>query len=116
MVRHGTRFWWLAFSALLLVVASSVDAKKAATPAPAPSPPPKAGHSHGAGAPQGEAKASPGKEAEPVIEEVTAKQLERVLNEKDFVAVFWCKSTSPIPSMFQPISSTLRCCAQRDDR
>ncbi|XP_072157617.1 uncharacterized protein [Bemisia tabaci] len=89
MVRHGTRFWWLAFSALLLVVASSVDAKKAATPAPAPSPPPKAGHSHGAGAPQGEAKASPGKEAEPVIEEVTAKQLERVLNEKDFVAVFW---------------------------
>ncbi|XP_023720449.1 uncharacterized protein LOC111871518 isoform X4 [Cryptotermes secundus] len=26
---------------------------------------------------------------EPVIEEVTAKQLERVLNEKDFVAVFW---------------------------
>ncbi|XP_077298088.1 hulk isoform X2 [Arctopsyche grandis] len=29
------------------------------------------------------------KEAEPVIEEVTAKQLERVLNEKDFVAVYW---------------------------
>lgn len=28
---------------------------------------------------------------ESVIEEVTAKQLERVLNEKDFVAVFWCK-------------------------
>jgi hypothetical protein len=28
---------------------------------------------------------------EAVIEEVTAKQLERVLNEKDFVAVFWCK-------------------------
>ncbi|RZF41690.1 hypothetical protein LSTR_LSTR011625 [Laodelphax striatellus] len=26
---------------------------------------------------------------EPIIEEVTAKQLERVLNEKDFVAVFW---------------------------
>lgn len=31
------------------------------------------------------------KHSEPVIEEVTAKQLERVLNEKDFVAVFWCK-------------------------
>jgi flagellar biogenesis protein FliO len=29
--------------------------------------------------------------AEPIIEEVTAKQLERVLNEKDYVAVFWCK-------------------------
>ncbi|XP_018309276.1 uncharacterized protein hlk isoform X2 [Mycetomoellerius zeteki] len=29
------------------------------------------------------------KEAEPVIEEVTAKQLERLLNEKDFVAVYW---------------------------
>lgn len=28
---------------------------------------------------------------EPVIEEVTAKQLERVLQEKDYVAVFWCK-------------------------
>ncbi|CAH1725032.1 unnamed protein product [Aphis gossypii] len=27
--------------------------------------------------------------AEPIIEEVTAKQLERVLNEKDYVAVFW---------------------------
>ncbi|XP_043272030.1 uncharacterized protein [Venturia canescens] len=30
-----------------------------------------------------------GKEAEPVIEEVNAKQLERLLNEKDFVAVYW---------------------------
>jgi len=29
--------------------------------------------------------------AEPIIEDVTAKQLERVLNEKDYVAVFWCK-------------------------
>lgn len=28
---------------------------------------------------------------EPVIEEVTAKQLERILEEKDYVAVFWCK-------------------------
>lgn len=31
---------------------------------------------------------------EAVIEEVTAKQLERVLNEKDFVAVFWCKCST----------------------
>uniref|UniRef100_T1H7X1 Thioredoxin domain-containing protein n=1 Tax=Rhodnius prolixus TaxID=13249 RepID=T1H7X1_RHOPR len=29
------------------------------------------------------------KQAEPVIEEVTAKQLERILQDKDFVAVFW---------------------------
>lgn len=28
---------------------------------------------------------------EPVIEEVTAKQLDRVLTDKDYVAVFWCK-------------------------
>lgn len=28
---------------------------------------------------------------EPVIEDVTAKQLDRVLAEKDYVAVFWCK-------------------------
>ena len=31
------------------------------------------------------------KEVESIIEDVSAKQLERVLNEKDFVAVFWCK-------------------------
>ena len=29
---------------------------------------------------------------DPVIEEVTSKQLERLLKEKDFVAVYWCKS------------------------
>lgn len=28
---------------------------------------------------------------EPTIEEVTAKQLERILAEKDYVAVYWCK-------------------------
>lgn len=32
---------------------------------------------------------------ESVIEEVTAKQLERVLTEKDYVAVFWCKYHQP---------------------
>lgn len=31
-------------------------------------------------------------QTESVIEEVTAKQLERMLNDKDFVAVFWCQS------------------------
>ena len=36
-------------------------------------------------------RASNQREADPVIEEVTAKQLERLLNEKDFVAVYWCK-------------------------
>lgn len=30
-------------------------------------------------------------EPEAVIEEVTAKQLEKLLNDKDYVAVFWCK-------------------------
>lgn len=34
---------------------------------------------------------TPQQQHEPVIEEVTAKQLERVLAEKDYVAVFWCK-------------------------
>lgn len=29
--------------------------------------------------------------AESVIEEVNAKQLERILADKDYVAVFWCK-------------------------
>lgn len=30
-------------------------------------------------------------EPEAVIEEVNAKQLEKLLNDKDYVAVFWCK-------------------------
>lgn len=29
---------------------------------------------------------------EAVIEDVNAKQLERLLEEKDYVAVYWCKS------------------------
>lgn len=44
-------------------------------------------HTHGGDHP----RASSQREADPVIEEVTAKQLERLLNEKDFVAVYWCK-------------------------
>ena len=31
---------------------------------------------------------------EAVIEDVNAKQLERLLEEKDYVAVYWCKSFS----------------------
>lgn len=33
----------------------------------------------------------PPTEVDPIIEEVTAKQLERILQDKDFVAVYWCK-------------------------
>ncbi|CAF4765406.1 unnamed protein product [Pieris macdunnoughi] len=36
-------------------------------------------------------KSAPKTDHEPRIEEVTAKQLERLLTDKDFVAVFWCK-------------------------
>ncbi|CAD7013802.1 unnamed protein product [Ceratitis capitata] len=32
-------------------------------------------------------------EPEAVIEEVNAKQLEKLLTDKDYVAVFWCKYT-----------------------
>jgi hypothetical protein len=59
--------WW---TALLVVALATVDGVSAAKKA--------------------DAAATKVKE-ESVIEEVTAKQLERVLNEKDFVAVFWCK-------------------------
>lgn len=37
------------------------------------------------------AKRAPSAQESAVIEEVTAKQLERILAEKDYVAVFWCK-------------------------
>ncbi|KAJ8921401.1 hypothetical protein NQ315_003017 [Exocentrus adspersus] len=33
----------------------------------------------------------PTQHQESVIEEVTAKQLERILADKDYVAVYWCK-------------------------
>lgn len=38
-------------------------------------------------------KSSPSAAAahEPTIEEVTAKQLERILADKDYVAVYWCE-------------------------
>lgn len=47
-------------------------AKKASAPSSTPSPTAASDH-------------------EPVIEEVTQKQLERILQEKDYVAVYWCK-------------------------
>lgn len=61
--------WLLALVALLAL--SGATARKSPAPAPAPAP------AH--------------KQHEPQIEEVTAKQLERVLEDKDFVAVYWCK-------------------------
>lgn len=45
-----------------------------------------------------------GKEADPVIEEVTAKQLERLLNERDFVAVYWCKFWGPEKSEWEYVA------------
>lgn len=36
-------------------------------------------------------------EHEPTIEEVSAKQLEKILAEKDYVAVYWCKL---LPSIY----------------
>lgn len=54
---------WLQALAVVLLLAAAASARKS----PAPS------------------------KHEPQIEEVTAKQLERVLEDKDFVAVYWCK-------------------------
>lgn len=65
----------LGVAAVLCALLATVDA---AAKAKSDEPRPKGGH----------------KEAEPVIEEVNAKQLERLLNEKDFVAVYWCKCFS----------------------
>lgn len=73
MIRWSRTLWLGSFLALLILVVSGVEGRKQATPEPSP------------------AKATKLKDSEPEIEEVTAKQLERVLNEKDFVAVFWCE-------------------------
>jgi hypothetical protein len=83
MIRWSRTIWLGSFLALLLIAVSSVDGKKQVTPEPSP------------------VKSTKLKESEPEIEEVTAKQLERVLNEKDFVAVFWCKSSSGFIPDFQ---------------
>lgn len=45
----------------------------------------------GSSSPTATTTASPAVGHEPVIEEVTQKQLERILQEKDYVAVYWCK-------------------------
>lgn len=73
----SSRWKWTSVAGAVVIVFALVSAaaaaKKPAPPAAAPAtttPPPK---------------------EESVIEEVSAKQLERVLNEKDYVAVFWCK-------------------------
>lgn len=59
--------WWLAIC-LLLVAGASADKKSAAKKA-----------------------AEEDSKAEAVIEDVNAKQLERLVEEKDYVAVYWCK-------------------------
>uniref|UniRef100_A0A2S2PLL5 Protein disulfide-isomerase n=2 Tax=Schizaphis graminum TaxID=13262 RepID=A0A2S2PLL5_SCHGA len=77
------RFTWHGFLAVIAFTAVAfqqhVTAKKdlpsSGSTASAPDPP--------------AAAYRPKDHAEPIIEEVTAKQLERVLNEKDYVAVFW---------------------------
>jgi len=61
--------WWIT---LVIVTLTAIDVVSAARRSEATG-----------GGPAGKVK------EEAVIEEVTAKQLERVLNEKDFVAVFW---------------------------
>jgi len=66
--------WWIT---LVIVTLTAIDVVSAA----------KRPEATGGG-PAGKVK------EEAVIEEVTAKQLERVLNEKDFVAVFWCKCST----------------------
>lgn len=66
--------WWMT---LLIVTLTTIDGVSAAKKPEATG-----------GGPAAKVK------EEPVIEEVTAKQLERVLNEKDFVAVFWCKCSA----------------------
>ncbi|KAK7793468.1 hypothetical protein R5R35_013845 [Gryllus longicercus] len=72
------RLWLVALVAALLALGGgpAEAAKPAAKPAAAQQP-----------AAGGATPAA--KQADPVIEEVTAKQLERMLTDKDFVAVFW---------------------------
>lgn len=68
-----TFIFWLALSASTSWVCAKKDGAASAPKTESP------------------AKSSPSKHSEPIIEDVTAKQLEKVLNEKDYVAVFWCK-------------------------
>lgn len=65
----------LAIALLAAALPLADAAKKASAAPPGPGAAAKGGKEH----------------IESIIEDVSAKQLERVLNEKDFVAVFWCK-------------------------
>jgi hypothetical protein len=38
-----------------------------------------------------ESKKNPASQVDPTIEDITAKQLEKLLDQKDYVAVYWCK-------------------------
>lgn len=59
--------------------------------------------------PSGSSSSSAPIKEEPVIEEVSAKQLERLLNDKDYVAVFWCKS---LFNVFSTIKSAATECSE----
>lgn len=85
MVRFSWHGRFLAVFALtVFAFQQHVTAKKDLPAAPAAAP--------ATDSPATSYRSSSNKEhAEPIIEEVTAKQLERVLNEKDYVAVFWCR-------------------------
>lgn len=52
--------------------------------------------------------AKKGKESESVIEDVNAKQFERLLEEKDYVAVFWCKCYSYEKQSFRLCESLIQ--------
>ena len=71
-------------------VSSAAEKKKGATAAST------AGGGKGGGA-AGDAS---DEKAEAVIEDVNAKQLERLLNDEDYVAVFWCKYSIVIIIVF----------------
>ncbi|XP_065225798.1 uncharacterized protein hlk isoform X2 [Planococcus citri] len=79
--KSRTMFCVLRTLAILLVLSAVAFDFAAAAKKDASVPAPKAAET---------SKANPStKHSEPVIEDVTAKQLEKVLNEKDYVAVFW---------------------------
>lgn len=70
--RYKLNFFFLCFLTVLTSLPNNVESAKKSHSAAIPAPPPEP-------------------EIEPIIEEVTAKQLERILHDKDFVAVYWCK-------------------------
>lgn len=71
--RYKLNFFFLCLLTVITSLPNHVESAKKSQSAKIPPPPP------------------PEPEIEPVIEEVTAKQLERILQDKDFVAVYWCK-------------------------